>query len=105
MRSNEIKTSLTFNSFQTARTPRNRCSIQCIVFGRHLVPIRGPGGPGWVRVDQASGAAVGDHEAAKSAANLADLWPFDLCLGGGEVMGKHWGKVRDGKAATELLVI
>ena len=67
--------------------------------------FRGPGGPGWVRVDQASGAAVGDHEAAKSAANLADLWPFDLCLGGGEVMGKHWGKVRDGKAATELLVI
>ena len=56
-------------------------------------------------MDQASGAAVGDHEAAKSAANLADLWPFDLCLGGGEVMGKHWGKVRDGKAATELLVI
>ena len=49
MRSNEIKTSLTFNSFQTARTPRNRCSIQCIVFGRHLVPIRGPGGPGGIR--------------------------------------------------------
>jgi len=51
-------------------------------------------------VDQASGAAVGDHEAAKSATDLADLWPSDLCLGGGEVMGKHWGKVRDGKAAT-----
>ena len=44
---------------------------------------------GGVRVDQASGAAVGDHEAAKSATHLADLWPFDLCLGGGEVMGKH----------------
>lgn len=52
-------------------------------------------------MDQASGAAVGDHEAAKSAAHLADLWPFDLCLGGGEVMGKHWGHwARDGKAAT-----
>lgn len=64
----------------------------------------GPMGPeigvpvdqGGVRVDQASGAAVGDHEAAKSAANLADLWPFDLCLGGGEVDGK----ARDGKGAT-----
>ena len=46
---------------------------------------------GWIA--QASSAAAGDHEAAESAAHLADLRPFDLCLGGGwnaRALGRYW---------------
>ena len=45
---------------------------------KHLQGVLTTPGPA-----QASSAAAGDHEAAESTAHLADLRPFDLCLGGG----------------------